>query len=305
MTDEIRVGVASYGAGRCLMMTYKDPTTGKKVAKTSGTTDRTAAERAAGVWEDELNCGRYQAPSKLTWAEFRARYEAEKLSSLAPGTRATARDALNYLERLVNPDRVAKLTAAALSRFQAELRKPREIIKGDKKIIKPAAKDTTIARHLRHVKAALRWGAKVGLLAKAPEIEMPKVAKGQTLMRGRPITAEEFDRMVATIPKVRPHDGPAWERLLRGLWLSGLRLGEALTISWDQDAPVSVDLSGRRPALRIFAEAQKARRDEVLPMTPDLAQFLAETPEAERVGRVFKLSRERGGEPIGAGGLLI
>jgi len=78
-------------------------------------------------------------------------------------------------------------------------------------------------------------------------------------------------------------------------------LGEALTISWDQDAPFSVDLTGRRPALRIFAEAQKARRDEVLPLTPDFAHFLAETPEAERVGRVFKLSRERGGEPIGLG----
>jgi integrase len=42
-------------------------------------------------------------------------------------------------------------------------------------------------------------------------------------------------------------------------------------------------------------------------MTPDFAQFLAQTPESERVGRVFKLTRERGGEPIGAGkvGVMI
>ena len=40
MSDEIRVAVSSYGEGRCLMMTYRDPVTGKKVAKTTGTTDR-------------------------------------------------------------------------------------------------------------------------------------------------------------------------------------------------------------------------------------------------------------------------
>jgi len=36
MPENIRVYVASYGDGRCLMMTYRDPITAKKVAKTSG-----------------------------------------------------------------------------------------------------------------------------------------------------------------------------------------------------------------------------------------------------------------------------
>ncbi len=36
MTDEIRVNVASCGDGRNLMMTYRDPVTGKKVAKSGG-----------------------------------------------------------------------------------------------------------------------------------------------------------------------------------------------------------------------------------------------------------------------------
>ena len=83
MSDEIRVSVASYGDGRNLMMTYKDPTTGRKVAKTTGTTDRTKAIGKAAVWQDELNTGRYQVPSRLTWAEFRKRYETEKLAGLA------------------------------------------------------------------------------------------------------------------------------------------------------------------------------------------------------------------------------
>jgi integrase len=121
------------------------------------------------------------------------------------------------------------------------------------------------------------------------------------MMRGRPITAEEFDRLLLAVLKVRPHDAPAWERLLRGLWCSGLRLSEILALSWDSDAPFHADLTGRRPALRISAEAQKARRDEVLPMTPDFAHFLAETPAAERQGRVFTVTRTRDGQPMGVG----
>ena len=36
---------------------------------------------------------------------------------------------------------------------------------------------------------------------------------------------------------------------LRGLWLSGLRLGEAVALSWDQDAPFHADLTGRAAGL--------------------------------------------------------
>ena len=76
--------------------------------------------------------------------------------------------------------------------------------------------------------------------------------------------------MIAAVAKIRPLDAPAWARLLRGLWLSGLRLGEAVALSWEPDAPFHADLAGRRPAFRIFGEAQKSGRDEILPMTPRL-----------------------------------
>jgi integrase len=118
---------------------------------------------------------------------------------------------------------------------------------------------------------------------------MPKRAKGLTLMRGRPITTEEFERMLATVPIVRPHDAAPWEHYLRGLWLSGLRLEESTALSWDEDSSIMVDLGGRRPRLRIYAEAEKGHQDRLLPITPDFAQFLLQTPECERTGLVFKL----------------
>src|SRR5262249_216964 len=48
-------------------------------------------------------------------------------------------------------------------------------------------------------------------------------------------------------------------------------------------------LSGRRPMLRIHADQEKGGQDRLLPIAPEFAEFLLNTPKAERVGRVFKL----------------
>jgi integrase len=285
MSDEIHVSVNSAGPGRALSLYWRDPLTGKRKMVSAKTIDPREAERWAAVLQDELNSGRYAAPSKVPWAEFRQRYENEKLATLASKTRDTARTAWNHPERVLNPDRLAKLTTANMSRFQARLRQE-------------GMTDVTIASHLRHLRPALSWTVPMGMLAKVPELHLPKRAKGQTLMRGRPITAEGFHRMLAAVPKVRPKDLGVWGRYLMGLWLSGLRLEESLALSWDQDESFTVDLTGRRPAFRIYAEAQNARRNEVLPMTPDFAQWLLQTPEADRHGRVFKVDGLKTGKPI-------
>ncbi len=282
MSEEIQVKVVSYGPSRCLMMYYVDPVSGKRVSKSTGTTNPGDAEREAGDWEKQLRSGLYQAPSKTTWQQFRERYEREHLATLAPGTQITAGVSLNLIERKLNPDRLIKLTTATISKFQANLREE-------------GMKDTTLARHLRHIKAALSWGVKMGLLAKRPDFIMPKRVKGQTMMKGRPITTEEYERMLTACDKVRPHDAEIWKRLITALWLSGLRLGEAMSLSWDYDAPFAVDFSGRRPVFIIHAQAHKAKRDTLLPMTPDFAQWLLQTfPESERQGKVFKINTLKG-----------
>jgi integrase len=136
-------------------------------------------------------------------------------------------------------------------------------------------------------------------MRKAPDIDMPKKAKGiDRSMRGRPVTGEEFDRMVEAVPKVRKLEPEKWERLLKGLWLSGLRLGEALELSWSADAVISVVLTGKFPRLRLFAEGHKAHRDQLLPITPNFAEFLLETPEAERHGLVFGIEGKVPGKPL-------
>ena len=129
---------------------------------------------------------------------------------------------------------------------------------------------------------------------------MPKLSKGQSLAKHRAVTAEEFDRMLEAVPKVRKHDAAVWERLLRGLWLSGLRLSEAVALDWN-DGLFVLSTSGKHPAFHIEAEGQKSRRSEVVPTPPDFAEWvLAETPQDERVGKVFKLVNRDKGKPLDA-----
>lgn len=87
----------------------------------------------------------------------------------------------------------------------------------------------------------------------------------------------------------------SWKHYLKGLWWSGLRLSESLDVYWDaRPDKLHVDLSGRRPMLRIPAGCEKGNRDRILPMAPEFAEFLLRTPEADRRGRVFKLKAPSG-----------
>jgi integrase len=273
--DEIRVHVVEYGKNRNLMMRYRDPFSGRHVAKTTGTRHGTKAERAAAKWEAELRDGRYKAQCRMTWEEFRDKYEAEVLPGLSQGTGECKASVFNYIESTINPQRLAELTTARLSAFVSMLRAG-------------GMKDTTLAVHLAHLKPVLKWAVRQGYLRSIPDIEMPKRAKGiSQSMRGRPITGEELDRMVAKVPDKRKREPEKWQQLLRGLDLSGLRLGEALALSWDDGSPINVITTGKYPALRIQAEAEKAHRDRLLPIAPEFAEFLLATPKTERRGLVF------------------
>src|SRR5690606_24786864 len=106
--------------------------------------------------------------------------------------------------------------------------------------------------------------------------------------KGRPITGEEFERLLDATPNVVGKlCAPSWKHFLRGLYVSGLRLAESLMLHWWNDEHLAVDLTGRRPFLRIRGHAEKGRKDRVLPITPDFAEFLEETPESDRNGFVF------------------
>ena len=149
--NEITVHVVEYPERPNLVMRYVDPLTGKQKTKSAGTGRRREAEKLAAKWEAELREGRYLEPSKVTWVDFREKYEDEVLSGHADGTARRVNSAFNMLERIVSPKRLAGVTASRLSHFQAELRKLDRT-------------ENTIKTHLAHIIAALRWAVRQKML---------------------------------------------------------------------------------------------------------------------------------------------
>jgi integrase len=123
---------------------------------------------------------------------------------------------------------------------------------------------------------------------------MPKSGKNgcSTLTKSRPFTDEELERMLeATASVVGDEAAPAWRRYLRGLWTSGLRLKESLDLSWDQEGGMMPVLPEQgRPTLLVPAGLTKDHAGRILPMAPEFALLLAETPPEDRTGPVFTLS---------------
>jgi len=274
MHEEIKVHIVKYKDRANLMMRYECPATGKQIAKSSGTHVKQKAERIAGKWEDDLRKGRYNKSSSMSWSDFREYLEDHHLDGMAKNTFEAYQSSLNVFENECRPRKLADMTTARITALGTAIRKNGRA---------PA----TVARHYRHLKAVANWAHKQKLLPVVPEFSMPKLQKG---MRGRPITTEEFERMLAKAGDVMgPAAGDSWQFYLKGLWTSGLRLEESLTLRWDP-APgcIVVDFSGKYPMLLIPAEAEKGHANRLLPITPEFAGHLAQVPERQRKGFVFR-----------------
>ena len=242
---------------------WTDPVSGRKKTRSTKTNIKRDAERFVASLEKDLNDGTYHSPRHVAWADFRQRYETEIVPGLAPKTAKKVAAMFNAIETHLRPGRLAGVTGDRLSVFGKALR--------DK-----GRSENTIKSHLAHLRAAMNWAHGVGLLVTVPKFRMPSRLK---TARHRSVTLEEFERMLAAVPKVveidEPDDGAAktadqivedvarvesWSFLLRGLWTSGLRLGEALNLTWDDDRKLRIQMSGRFPMLWIPAELQKNHR---------------------------------------------
>lgn len=272
--------VRRQGSGTWVIRFF-DPKTGRTLQKSTGTSNRREAERQLNVFEADLDAGRYESPNNILWHQFRDRYEQEVLASLAPKTQLKVATVFNALEAISVPVRLRDLTSERLSKFQAALRKR-------------GSAESTIAGYLAHLRAALSWAVDMELLPRISKIQKPKRAKGSSVMKGRPITEGEFERMLAAVGAVVGDDAAeSWRHYLRGLYLSGLRLAESLELFWDDDAKLCIVLESGEAYVRVPAELEKGNKDRLLPLAPDFAELLVKTPERERSGRVFKLKAQK------------
>ena len=286
MSDEINVIVVDRGR-KYLYLRYTDPIDGKIHEKSARTTSMRAAQRAAGEWLAELNSTGLASSGLVRWEQFREDFRENYLNHYSDSYSTNVDGSLNVIEDLMSPDTLTRITEKWLSRFHS-LAKKRDV------------SGYTVRKYFQHLQTALKWAKEQGLIKSVPVF--PKQAKqtqrGAKLMKGRPITGEEFDRMLAAIPKTvkTPEAVESLQHLLRGLWLSGLRLGEALSLTWDQWADgirVNVD-EDNDICLMIDGDNQKNRQALTYPVVDDFADFLLKTRKDDRQGFVFNATGSNG-----------
>jgi integrase len=275
VVDEINVIVVDRGR-KYWYLRYTDPVTGQNIEKSARTTKKREAVKRAGEWQTELLNGMDGNGRVVKWSEFRDRYEDECVCHMCDSTATTVMGIFNNFERIMSPDKLSRVTEQWISRFQ------------NRRLEEAAA--STIAGDCRVLKAALNWAKSQKYINSVPTFPKLKKARKVKVMKGRPVTAEEFDRMLDAVIKVANLEADSARFLLRGLWLSGLRLGEAMGLTWDTWADgIRVDMSGESTVLLISAEDEKGGQDREYAVAPEFDEFLRAVPEEDRTGHVFNV----------------
>lgn len=247
---------------------YREPG-GRKVGKSMGLGGKAGqrlAEREAERIHAELVTGTYGTNVSRTWAEFRAEYEAKILVTRAPNTQSLTRRCFGNFERLARPGKVSNITTKTIDGFIAARRVEKQAQHGPAKARQVSPR--TVNADLRAIQAALRVAVEWGYLKESPRFRFLPVPETLPVY----ITPADFDLLyeachVAYLPEVQGIPAPDWWRALLTVgYMTGLRIGELLTIRRDQ-----VDVTAG--TLKLWN--QKAQREELLPLHPVVLVTLA------------------------------
>ncbi|MES2788315.1 MAG: site-specific integrase [Planctomycetota bacterium] len=253
---------------------WEDPITGITKMKSAGTANRREADKFAGSLESAINEDRVVDPLTTPWSVLADRYENEVMKGRAVKTLAKFKAVRGWVERIINPKLARSVDDSEVSKLQGKMRDE-------------GLAEATIKSNLTALQACLNWGKDiVKLITKVPAIMMP-TRVGE--MKGRALETTEFIGMLNAIPKViGAQHVEGFHFLLVGLWLSGLRLDEALRLTWRPTADgISVEFDDGVPKIRIEANADKSTEQRLLPVAPDFRMFLCAVPEEQREGHVF------------------
>jgi integrase len=261
-----------------LQLQWVDPDTGGRKSQSAGTADEKAAEQKRADLEADLNHGRYQETSRMSWERFRELFEDEYVAGKRQNTRENFKAALDLFERLCRPRTLKAITERTLSAFLAGLRKQ------PGRNGNPTMAASTIKVWMQFLRTALRWAAGQKFIAAAPKFPAVKVPK----KRPQPVATESFERLVGRAP-----DDETRAYLLCG-WLAGLRLSEAFALEWEQtDRAPWVDFG--RDRIWLPAEQVKGVEDQWVPLDPALRAALEALPRQGK--RVFHFAT-KGGRPV-------
>jgi integrase len=323
MARRPEIGTVQLGPNRPLrprdkngyVLKFYCPILGRRIRKNCGTRDRREARRIQRECRDRLLDGKYMASGGVITAAHEQKIAVSVLSPSAvgnPDERTWEESAEHYrsqhkrrVRRKANEDSDSRLDIA--QRIFEARRKEQGLPPG------VTLRECTTLEALEYLQDQLLDGAESHYDRRSPNTvnsmlaaimafvrycydhqwidRVPPLRKLDVdeVMRGRPITGEEFERMLETVPKV-VGDGPAeeWRFDLKILWESGFRIADLLDFSWDDITrihPVWPRRQGQHPTL-VIPSTQKNGKNEEVPMLPGLQTLLGAVPQDRRTGFV-------------------
>ena len=290
-TPKVRLAKPSGKKKRPYQLRYFCPEKKREVRISTGTHDEDEAERLRDELAAKLLLRLPTEPKareavrgpEMPWEDFRDEYSRLKVATFrSERAKDSAELRLDVCESIINPRTLGDMAEPeTLASLQAELLAGTNSKKGQRS-------PTTVQSYMKALRASLNWAHKpMRWLPSRCDFELLEVDAGEAA-KGRPLTPDEFDRMLNACGKVCKSDPESWKFLLRGLWESGLRLGEAMKVSWDDESCI-VPLRTRKRGylLRIPGHLQKNRKTQEIPTTPQFGALLDEIPEERRTGWIF------------------
>lgn len=290
----------------------------KRIRKNCGTRDRREARRIQRECRERLLNGRYiesggaiaethelvrgavhavltqsseaELQASRTWDECLDTYKQKHKRKTRENAHEHSASRLDIAQRILQARRedagltpegpiVDFTTLDSLEYLQERLRE------GDEGLYDHRA-PTTVNTMMGAVMAFVRFCKTRGWIPEVPPIEKLSV---DDAMKGRPITVDEFDRMLEATPLVvGERSADSWVYVLNVLWESAFRIGDIMNFSWDDDRRIHPIWPSRKehfPTLAI-PSTQKNKKTQEIPMLPGLRELLERTPKADRRGWV-------------------
>lgn len=285
-----------------------------RVRRNSGTRDRREARRILRECRERLLNGEYVASGGAitvafeqavvraqlqdalttdkspTWQTCYEQYYAYRKPRSREKSLGDAASRIEIASRILDADRELKglppdgpiteyATLPKLEYLQERL------LEGDEGLFDQRA-PMTVNTMVGAVMAFFRYCKRHKMIAEVPALTKLDVDE---VMKGRPITVDEFQAMLAAVPEVVGKRVEAsWRYVLEILWESAFRVGDVMNFSWDDPRrihPVWSTQEGQFSTLHI-PSSQKNKKVQQVPMLPGLQALLEQVPQAQQHGWV-------------------
>ena len=268
----------------------------KRIRRNCGTRDKREARRILRECRERLLNGEYaESGGAITIDHQRAKVRARiALVTSADASAPSWHDCYDQYYNFKKPrcrqkslrDLASRIemTGRILEAYMLEYAQDR-LLDGDEGLYDYRA-PMTVNSVVSDVMTFLRYCQRHEWIGDVPALEKLPVDE---VMKGRPITVAEFDKMMEATPKVVGRNASeSWQTVLQVLWESAFRVGDVMDFSWDNQRhihPIWPTHGFNHPTLMI-PSSQKNKKAQEIPMLPGLRAQLEQVPDSQRTGWV-------------------